>query len=61
MPPRIICRQLSSPTGLLGRFVRRMMNWHNAKMNRFAVEQLELQPADHVLEIGFGGGITLPA
>ncbi|HEU5313924.1 MAG TPA: class I SAM-dependent methyltransferase, partial [Candidatus Udaeobacter sp.] len=30
-------------------------------MNRFAVEQLELQPADHVLEIGFGGGITLPA
>ena len=28
-------------------------------MNAFAVEQLELQPADRVLEIGFGGGINL--
>ena len=37
------------------------MNWHNAKMNRFAIEHLELQPADHVLEIGFGEVITLPA
>jgi hypothetical protein len=29
-------------------------------MNAFAIKHLELQPADRVLEIGFGGGVTLP-
>ena len=38
----------------------RLMNRHNAKMNAFAVEQLELKPSDRVLEIGFGGGVALP-
>ena len=36
-----------------------LMNRHNAKMNAFAVEQLELSPSDRVLEIGFGGGAAL--
>jgi len=36
------------------------MNRHNAKMNAFAVKQLEVGPADRVIEIGFGGGVTLP-
>jgi len=36
-----------------------LMNRHNAKMNMFAVEQLELSPSDRVLEIGFGGGAAL--
>jgi len=35
------------------------MNRHNAKMNAFAVRQLELKPSDRVLEIGFGGGSAL--
>ena len=60
MPPRIVAQQLSHPTGLLGRFMGRLMNRHNAKMNAFALELLELTPADRVLEIGFGGGVTLP-
>ena len=55
MPPRIVAQQLSHPTGLFGR----LMNRHNAKMNAFALELLELTPADRVLEIGFGGGVTL--
>jgi arsenite methyltransferase len=37
------------------------MNRHNAKLNAFAVQQLELTPTDRVLEIGFGGGVTLPS
>jgi arsenite methyltransferase len=37
------------------------MNRGNAKMNAFAVEQLELAATDRVLEIGFGGGVTLPS
>jgi ubiquinone/menaquinone biosynthesis C-methylase UbiE len=39
----------------------RLMNRHNAKMNAFAVQQLEVGPSDRVLEIGFGGGVTLPS
>ncbi len=37
------------------------MNRHNARMNAFAVKMLALEPDDRVLEIGFGGGVTLPA
>ena len=36
-----------------------LMNRHNAKMNAFAVERLELSPSERVLEIGFGGGAAL--
>lgn len=35
------------------------MNRHNARMNAFAVQMLDLAPSDRVLEIGFGGGVTL--
>ena len=38
----------------------RLMNRHNAKLNAFAVQQLNLTSSDRVLEIGFGGGVTLP-
>jgi ubiquinone/menaquinone biosynthesis C-methylase UbiE len=37
------------------------MNRTNAAINVFAVQQLDLKPADRVLEIGFGGGVTLPS
>lgn len=59
MPPRFISRQLSRPTGPLARVMGWLMNRHNAEMNAFAVEQLELGPSDRVLEIGFGGGVAL--
>jgi arsenite methyltransferase len=60
MAPRLIARHLSRPQGLFGRFVGFLMNRHNAKMNAFAVKMLSLRPRDRVLEIGFGGGATLP-
>lgn len=59
MPPRFIARQLSCPAGFLGGVIGLLMNRHNAKMNRFVVRQLQLAPTDHVLEIGFGGGVNL--
>jgi SAM-dependent methyltransferase len=37
------------------------MNYHNAKLNAFAVYQLQVTPSDRILEIGFGGGVNLPA
>ena len=61
MAPRIVARHLSRPQGLFGRLIGFLMNRHNARMNAFAVKQLSLGPDDHVLEIGFGGGATLPA
>jgi len=36
------------------------MNRRNAKINAFAVRRLSPGKADRVLEIGFGGGATLP-
>src|SRR5256885_1549205 len=53
MPPRFIARQLSHPTGFFGRIMERLMNMHNAKLNSYAVRQLELKPSDRILEIGF--------
>src|SRR4051794_17574854 len=61
MAPRFIARQLAHPKGLGGRVIGRLMNWHNADMNAFAMRLLELTAADRVLEIGFGGGINLPS
>jgi len=61
MAPRFIARQLSHPKGFLGALIRFLMNRHNARMNTFALDQLKLEPTDHVLEIGFGGGSTLPS
>lgn len=60
MPPRFICKQLSHPTGIFAFIMGLLMNRHNAKMNAFALQQLQLTPADRVLEIGFGGGLNLP-
>lgn len=61
MLPRFIARQLSQPTGILGRVVARLMNRANAKMNASVIDQLELAPTDRVLEVGFGGGVALPS
>ena len=61
MTPRFLARQLSHPRGLLGRIVGRIMNRHNARMNAFALHQLEVAPTDRILEIGFGGGVNLPS
>lgn len=57
--PYFIARQLAHPKGTLGRIIGYLMNRHNAKMNAFAVRMLELKAADRVLEIGFGGGVTI--
>lgn len=59
MAPRFIAEQLSHPRGVRGWLVRRGMNRGNAQANRFALDQLDLQPTDRVLEVGFGGGVNI--
>jgi ubiquinone/menaquinone biosynthesis C-methylase UbiE len=59
MPPRFVARQLSNPSGLGGWLVRLGMNRGNARVNAFAVDRLDVGPADTVVELGFGGGPNL--
>lgn len=49
-------RQFGHPSGRLGRFTGWLMGIKNAPMHAFAVEALDVQPGDKVLEIGFGHG-----
>jgi len=54
---KFIAAQLRKPSGLFGQLITvRLLNLANVPMNRLALEILQLQPDDHVLEVGFGGG-----
>jgi len=57
--PLFIARQGRRPSGLLGRIVAHIMARETAMENDAAIELLQLQPADVVLEIGSGHGGTL--
>lgn len=60
MLARFLARQLSQPSGLVGRLVLgRLWNARNAALNDMAFEHLALKPDDRVLEVGFGGGYLL--
>jgi ubiquinone/menaquinone biosynthesis C-methylase UbiE len=60
IPKKFLAAQLSQPSGLFGKFIMAdVLNKHNESMNHFAVERLDVQPTDKVLDIGFGGGVTI--
>ena len=52
-------RQLRNPEGDIGLAVAAWLNETNRQGNGRAVELLDLQPGNHVLEIGFGNGRTV--
>ncbi len=54
--PKILARQLSKPEGKMGEDVGKMLAEKQGGHSAFVFEFLQLQPADHVLEIGFGPG-----
>jgi ubiquinone/menaquinone biosynthesis C-methylase UbiE len=57
---KFLAAQLCQPSGLFGKFLMAdFLNRHNERMNHSAVDRLELQPTDAVLDIGFGGGVTI--
>ena len=56
---RVLSRQLSGPSGLLGGYVARMLNKGNAVVIAAAVEALGLSGSERVADIGFGGGLGL--
>lgn len=55
-----MAKQLSKPNGFLGsRLIGRMMNNGNAHLESLAVKCANINPNNHVLEIGFGNGKLL--
>jgi ubiquinone/menaquinone biosynthesis C-methylase UbiE len=56
-----LAAQARKPSGWFGRFVMsRFFNKVNKRINDLTLERLEIRPTDRVLDIGFGGGYTLP-
>jgi SAM-dependent methyltransferase len=51
--------QYRRPTGLVGRWIGRKMAEQHLPENRWTVDLLDVQPDDHILEVGFGPGIAL--
>jgi SAM-dependent methyltransferase len=57
--PEFIAKQGRHPSGILGSLLARVMASETAADNILALEFLEIQPTDHVLEIGYGHGRTI--
>lgn len=57
--PSKLTSQFMRPTGWRGPFVGHVMATKNEAMNRLAVELLNVEPDDHILEIGFGSGTAI--
>ena len=56
---RLLSDQLSRPSGLAGRVVAAGMNRGNRDFNARAIERLDVRPGTRVLDLGFGGGLTI--
>src|SRR5438552_513133 len=52
--PVFIARQGRRPSGLLGQIVARVMAHETARDNAKAIDLLDVQPTDRVLDIGTG-------
>jgi ubiquinone/menaquinone biosynthesis C-methylase UbiE len=55
----LIAHQARQPSGRLGEIFAIYMNFGNNYLNKLAVQALDIQPNDHILEVGFGGGVAL--
>lgn len=52
-----VASQLRKPSGLIGSLIiSRFLNRANVAMNQLTLKLLDLEPSDHVIEVGFGGG-----
>ncbi len=51
--------QFGNPRGVFGQIAGRIMAWENRERNVWAVDVLDVQPGDDVLEIGFGPGLAV--
>ena len=54
-----ILAQFKNPSGSLGQLVGILMAVKNTARSRWTLEKLQVAPDDHILEIGYGPGVTL--
>jgi len=52
-------KQLGNPQGLPGRLIGWILTKNNASINTWIVQLLDVQPTDHILEIGCGPGLGI--
>ena len=55
----LITRQRAKPRGFLGRYVAAQMEKEAIERNAWVLAQLDLQPTDYVLEVGYACGIDM--
>ncbi|HSS06376.1 MAG TPA: class I SAM-dependent methyltransferase [Rhodanobacteraceae bacterium] len=55
----LIAEKFRNPTGLLGRMAGMMMASGNRRAVEWTVSLLDIEPVDHVLEVGFGPGVGI--
>lgn len=55
----IFARQFEKPQGLLGKLAGKIMYFENRKINRWTIEQLQINRRDSILEVGFGPGYSI--
>ncbi len=55
----VLDKQYPCPNGLVGRFVGELMVRQHKEETAWTVSLADVQPCDHVLEIGFGAGKAL--
>lgn len=54
-----IAQQYGRPTGLLGHYIGLKMVRDHRPENEWTVNLLQPEPADHILELGFGAGFAI--
>jgi ubiquinone/menaquinone biosynthesis C-methylase UbiE len=54
-----IAEQLRRPQGSWGVMTGIFMSLANRKVNEWTISLLDIQPTDHVLEVGFGPGLAI--
>lgn len=57
---RFVLRQLSNPSGWFSGITAILLNTGNANQNERCMDALELSADMHVLDVGFGGGVSFP-
>lgn len=55
---KFVTKQFSNPSGFFGRFIGTGMARRNVFDAEWTVSLLDIQPGQHVLEIGFGPGVS---
>nr|WIF20042.1 DisF427 [Sorangium cellulosum] len=60
MLAKLMLSQARNPRGLGGKITSFFMNKGNQDVNDLTLEFLDVQPHHHVLDLGFGGGLTFP-